>query len=269
MFNNHLKIVYRNLWKHKTFSLVNIMGFAFSYAVCLAILLFIINEQSYDVYHENIDNLYRLIDIKENSSTIDYRVKDILVNHYPEIENGCFMLQSTQNVNTIYNDNTVTIDNILSADNNFFDLFTVPFVKGKNAKPLQNINSVILTESSAKKIFGNEEGMGEIITIWTKTQLIVTGIIKDFPENSSINAGMIVNAENDDFKFNFNSDKDSSSYRYPFNIYLQLKDNVDVEQLKKKINENPDVLYPYEKQVAFLVVKDMYLHDYSHGSGIK
>lgn len=271
MFKNYLKTVIRSLWKHKTFSFINIMGFAFSSAVCLAILLFIINEKSYDKYHENIDNLYRVIDTEHNYSTIDYRVKDILVNHYPEIEKGCFILQNTQNVNTYYKDNAVMVENIISADNNFFDLFTIPLIHGDYSKPLQNLNSVILTESSAKKIFGDEDALGKIVTIRTKTQLIVSGVIEDFPENSSISAGMIVNAENDDFKFYFSCDNsdDSTTYQYPFNIYLQLRDNVDIVEFEKRLNENPDLFYPYGKEVALLSVKDMYLHDYSRGSGTK
>lgn len=91
MFWYYLKSAFKNLRSNKKFSIINIAGFAFGISICLAIALFLINEYSYDRYHEHADRIVRLIDTKNNSSSIDYRVKDILLSNYSEIENACLV----------------------------------------------------------------------------------------------------------------------------------------------------------------------------------
>jgi putative ABC transport system permease protein len=88
MFWYYFKIALRNICTNKKFSIINIAGFAFAISKCLAITLFLIEEHSFDKYNNNTDQIVKLIDTKHNSSQIDYHVKDILLNNYPEIENG-------------------------------------------------------------------------------------------------------------------------------------------------------------------------------------
>ena len=82
MLRYYLKIALRNIRTNKKFSLINIAGFAFAISICLAISLFVVKEFSYDRYHKNADNIIRLINVKYNSSLIDYRAKDILTKNY-------------------------------------------------------------------------------------------------------------------------------------------------------------------------------------------
>ena len=86
MLKNYFKMAFRNLQKNKAFSLINILGFAFGMSICLSIFAYLLHEYSFDKYHENSNRIYRLIDTQNNSSSIDYRVKDILTANYPEIE---------------------------------------------------------------------------------------------------------------------------------------------------------------------------------------
>ncbi len=90
MFTYYLKSALRNLWKNKSFSVINISGFAFGISICLAIALFLIKEYSYDRYHKNAPQIVRLINSEDNTSSIDYRVKDILLQNYPEIRKWLF-----------------------------------------------------------------------------------------------------------------------------------------------------------------------------------
>lgn len=268
MLKNYFKVAFRNLSKHKTFSVINILGLTFSISVCLVILLFILKEYGFDDYNKNANQIYKLVDTKDNSSSIDYRVAGIIRNNYAEVKNTCYLQIMKLKVGTYYSNNALFIDNIMSTDENFFKMFTVPFIYGNPAKPFENINSAILTESTARNLFGKENPVGKQIKIFNKWNLVVSGVIKDFPSNSSIDAGILVNAENNNFKFYFSCENssDSSSYRYLFNIFLQLKQNVQPQQFIPKFTYNAGIFAPYEKKVSLIPLKDIYLYDNTIGS---
>jgi len=197
-----LKIAIRNIQTNKKFSIINIAGFAFALSICLAILLFLQKEYSYDRYHKNGDQIVRFVNAGYNSSLVDYRVKDILLKNYSEITDACLVINANHPIEIKNGDKGFYLNNILSVDNNFFDVFTIPFVSGDASLPFKNINSAVLTEETAKLLFGQESPLGKDIYIFGIMPVTITGIIKDFPDNSSISAGILVNAENEQFKFN-------------------------------------------------------------------
>jgi putative ABC transport system permease protein len=270
MLNNYIKTAIRSLFRHKVFSSINILGFAFSIAVCIVIILFVIKENSYDNCYPNASHIYKLI--ASNSSTIDYRLKSNLVNNYSEIKGGCIcqVINTQSEIN--YNLNNYFEDNIMSADNDYFKIFNINFIYGNIAEPFRDKNSAILTESLANKIFGKENPVGKEIvlnlSLLDTARLVITGVIKDFSENSSNKAGFIVNADNDRFKFNFSraNNDDPATYRYLFNVYLLIKNNSNVEQVIKEINNHPEILYPYEKQIGLISLRDIYLSDKTTGN---
>ncbi|MDF1551059.1 MAG: ABC transporter permease, partial [Bacteroidales bacterium] len=271
MFTYYLKSAFRNLWKNKKFSVINISGFAFGISICLAIALFLIKEYSYDRYHENAAQIVRLINTEDNTSSIDYRAKDILLQNYPEIENGCLVQILNRPVPVQVNEQATYLDNIMSVDNDFFKVFTVPFITGNQEKPFSTLTSAIITQSTAKSFFGTGNPLGKEIIYQNRIPLTINGVIEDFPENSSISAAIIVNAENENFKFSRwigNSD-DLSTYRWPFRIYLQLNKNASPENLISKINSNTQILSPYLNNADFLPLKEMYLFDSTIGNASK
>jgi putative ABC transport system permease protein len=271
MFKYYLKTAIRNILTNKKFSIINILGFAFAISICLAISLFVIYEYSYDKYNKNADQIFRIINTKDNSSQIDYRVKDILKNNYPEIQNACLALRLSHPVEVQCEGKGFYLDDIMSVDNSYFEVFTVPFVSKPQSPVLADINSALLTETTAEKLFGTESSLGKEILIWGNVPVTVTGIIKDFPDNSSLTAGLLVNAENIRFKFNqwIGDSRDSSTYWWPFQIYFQLNGNVIPERLSDKINENITMLKPYVEKIGFLNLRDIYLHDATTGSDTK
>jgi putative ABC transport system permease protein len=268
MFRNYLRIAWRNLTRHKTFSLINILGFAFSISICMMIVLYLLKEFSFDSYHADAKNIYRLVSMPDSSSEIDYRVKQAITNNFSQVKNACLTATISQPTEISYNNNACYIDGIMSTDNNFFEVFTVPFVSGNSSTPFENINSVVLTESAAKTLFGNANPIGKEIVIKHMSHTFVTGVIKDFPDNSSLKANIIVNAENNDFKFYFSCGdyNDKSSWRYLFNIYLLLKENTNPNSLVNNINNQAGLMAPYEKKISLLPLKKMYLEDHSFGS---
>ncbi len=271
MLKNNFKVSFRNLKKNKAFSTINILGFAFGVSVCLLIVLFLIKEYGYDSLNINAEHIYKLVDLEENSSGIDYRVASLIKNQYPEVENACVVQVLPMKVGTSYKNNGYNIDNIMSVNNEFFKIFTTHFLYGNSIEPLPNPNSIVLTESSARQIFGNENPLGKEIILMRNFTLTVTGVIKDFPDNSSISANMIVNMENRNFKFSFScsNGKDSSTYRYPFNIYLSLKEKSDPNQLLRKIDNHSETIQPYVKKAGLIALTDTYLNDNTTGSTTK
>ena len=271
MFRYYLRTAVHNISASKKFSLINIVGFAFAISICLAISLYVINEYSYDRYNKKADQIVRLIDTKDNSSQIDYRVKDILVKNFPGILNSCMTLRSGHPVEVECEGKGYYLEDIMSVDNSFFDVFTVTFASQQPSPAFAGINSAIITESTSRKLFGTESPLGKDILVWGNVPVTISGIIKDFPATSSLSAGILVNAENIRFKFDqwIGDSRDSSTYRWPFQIYLQLDKNSDPEQVLSGINENIGMLAPYVEQVGFLNLKDIYLYDPTTGSDTK
>ncbi len=271
MYWYYLKTALKNLRSNKKFTIINLVGFAFGISICLAIALFLVKEYSYDRFYKNAAQIVRLTDTKNNSSSIDYRVKDILLSKYSEIENACLVQRKGSPIEVKVGEKGLYLKDIMSVDNNFFDVFSIPFVSGKSQKPFVNINSAVITESTAKILFGTKNPLGEELFIAGDIPVTITAVIQDFPENSSIYAGLLVNAENDQFKFSFSCGdyRDKSTHRWPFRIYLQLNKNVNPDQLLAKINDHIEWLKPYGTQVGFLKLKDIYLHDTTHGSETK
>jgi putative ABC transport system permease protein len=267
----YLRIALRNIYTNGKFSVINIAGFAFATSICLAITLFLIKEHSYDSYHKNTGQIVRLIETKNNISLLDYRVKDILLKNYSEIANGCLVLRSGNAIEVKTGEKGFYLDDILSVDKNFFEIFTIPFVAGQSSSPFNNINSAVITEKTSKTLFGTESPVGKDLLIWGTVPVTITGLIKDFPDNSSISAGILVNAENEEFKFSkwIGDSRDLTTYQWPFQIYLQLNKNISHEQLASKINSQVDLLKPYATQVGFVKLRDIYLKDNSTGSTTK
>ncbi|MEJ2615833.1 MAG: ABC transporter permease, partial [Ignavibacteriaceae bacterium] len=219
MLKNYFKIAIRNLKKHKTFSIINILGFAFGISICMMIVLYLIKEYSFDDFNVNAKCIYRLVDAEHNKSKIDYRVKKAVADNFPQVEHASIIEILPKSIETNYKNNAYYVDNLMSTDNDFFKIFTVHFIYGNPNKPFPNINSVIISEKTSHLLFGNENPMGKEISIFhrnllfvkgvikelpdNRNRLIVTGVIKDLPDNSSLKANIIVNAKNNNFKFGF------------------------------------------------------------------
>jgi putative ABC transport system permease protein len=271
MLTYYLKIALRNIRTNKKFSIINIAGFAFALSICLAIFLFLLKEHSYDRYHKNGDQIVRLVNAGYNSSLVDYRVKDILQKNYPEITDACLVINANHPIEIKNGDKGFYLNNILSVDNNFFRVFTIPFSSGDATLPFKNINSAVLTEETAKLLFGEESPLGKDIYIFGIMPVTITGIIKDFPDNSSISAGILVNAENEQFKFNqwIGDSRDLTTYQWPFQIYLQLDKKANNDILTTKINSQIDMLKPYCEKVSLMELKDIHLYDRTTGAETK
>jgi putative ABC transport system permease protein len=197
MFKNYLKIAVRNLIRHKTYSFINIVGLAIGMASCILILLWVLEELSFDRFHEKGDRIYKVLrDYGEGlGSTTPYILGSYLPNDFPEIENITRVMKGTDPLTVKIEDSEFKETNWLFTDKEFFDIFSFPLIGIDRESALSEPFSVIITERLASKYFGEENPIGKVLNFeWCEESydLKVTGIARDFPHNSHIQADLII-----------------------------------------------------------------------------
>ncbi len=193
MLKNYFKIAWRNLWKSKFYSFINIMGLAIGMAVCIVIMLFVSYERSFDGFHSR--NIYRLNEVQkwegmvapQNVALSMFPMGPTLQDEFPEIVSftrvnnaGKFRLQDGET--------KMTLSASLWVDSTFLQLFDFRLIKGDRATALQKPNSLVLTESSAKSLFGHDAVIGRTVTHYGRDTLrfTVTGILENTPAHSHL-----------------------------------------------------------------------------------
>jgi len=196
MFKNYLKVALRNLWKNKAFSAINIVGLSAGLAVCLLIVLYVKDELSYDKYNAQSENIYRIdADIFFNGTQFTSAVSPAplvptLKKDYPQIvqyvrlRNFRDMLVKKDNQN-IQNHNAVF------ADSTFFQVFSIPMIAGNRLTALNEPNSMVIDETTAKKYFNSSDVVGKTLYVDNSVNCKITGVIKDFPSQSHFHFNFI------------------------------------------------------------------------------
>ncbi|MCP4724990.1 MAG: FtsX-like permease family protein [bacterium] len=187
MFKSYLKIAFRNIRRQKVFSLINISGLAIGIAAGIIMMLYVYSEISYDRFHEKSDRIHRItmnIHVPDRIDTalfIGPIMAKTLMDDYPEVELAVKLRQFTAIVS--HDGRSFKEENAYASDPNFFKVFSFPLIKGDKETALNNPNSIILTESTARKYFGDDDPMDRDIII-NKQPYTVVGIAEDVPENS-------------------------------------------------------------------------------------
>lgn len=189
MLKNYFKLAVRNLLKHRGYSLINVVGLALGITCFVVILLFIQDEISYDHYHEHADRIYRVAEIlepAENSSSQPFSVAPTLLNDFPGMVEQAvrfFNMQAPSLTLEYGPEKRFNEPRLFFADSTVFKVFTFPFLRGNPETALHEPNATVVTESMARKYFGNEEPMGKILRFEGEHDLHVTGILQDVPAN--------------------------------------------------------------------------------------
>jgi len=189
MFKNYFKVALRNLWKNKAFSAINIIGLASGLAVCLLIVLYVVNELSYDKYNVNADRIYRLdADIYFNNTSAIFAVAPdplalTLKREYPVVEEMTRVNYQSDILIKKGNENVPDRD-AAYVDSTFFKVFTIPMVAGNPTTALTEPNSIVIDETTAKKYFNTTDVLGKTLYVDNNTNCKITGVIKDIPKQS-------------------------------------------------------------------------------------
>jgi len=235
MFNNYFKMAIRNINKHKVFSFINIFGLAVGMACCILMFLWVQDELSWDRFHENGNDIYRVIAEQQSKDQIiqNARTPDpllpALLQDYPEIIDA-IRFQGFSGWNVRYENKVFSNDDLGTADPSFFKMFSFPFIKGDPETALQDRYSIVITEDMARKYFGNDEPMGKVIDIGT--EYTVTGVIKNLPSNSHLHFDCIFPIINMERAW----DEDFEDWnRIVFYTYIQIQENSSGEEVSHKI----------------------------------
>lgn len=237
MFRNYLKIAWRNLLSNRVFSLINISGLSIGLACCLLILLYAKDEVSYDRFHEKTKNLYQLTCkvIENNGKENIYGIAGTIqgptfAREIPEIKE---YVRVKENNSIVKIKGETFYENITWVDDNFFNVFSFPLVKGIRDSALKDIQSVVLTEGIAQKYFGDIDPMGQSLELEINNKFepfVVTGIAKEAPQNSSIKFQMLLSFNYHEAKY---PDTQWLNMNYP--TYLELNPSVSIDDIKSKM----------------------------------
>jgi len=188
MFKNYLKVAFRNLWKNKGFSFINIIGLAIGMSSAILILLWIQNEVTYDGFHAKKDRIYEAWNRAAFSgamhcwNTTPKPLAAAMQRDFPEVEHTARVNWPSRLLFTVGEKKLMEQGNIV--DSVFLEIFSFPLLQGNPATALNDGHSILLTQTFAKTLFGNADAMGKVIRIDDKENFTVTGILKDLPNNT-------------------------------------------------------------------------------------
>ena len=234
MIKNFFKIAYRNFIRQKGYSLINILGLAIGLASAILIFIFIMNEMSYDKCFKNYDRIYLVyMDGQMGANALHAAwtpapMGPTLKKDFPEVEYSVRM-QDHGNVLIRYQDKKFFEKTVLYADSTFFDVFSIPLIKGNPDNVLKNRYSLVITPSAAKRIFGDDDPVGKMIRLNQDTAYYtVTGIMEEVPSNAHFEAEVVAS---------FHTLENSNSTMWLNNsyyTYVMLQPGASAKELESK-----------------------------------
>lgn len=235
MWRNYLKTAWRNILKNKGIFSINIAGLAIGIASCIMIMLYVADELSYDRYNEKADQIARVVfrakvngeEIKE--ALVMAPVAGVLKDEIPEVTESTRLVKSFNN-RIEYDGTYYGESNLAYVDPNFFEVFTLPLINGLKNKVLAEPSTVVISNTIAKKIFGNKNPVGESLYLINKEEsLTVSGVMEDIPENSHFHFDMLVSMKG------FPKATETSWLKSDFFTYLILKKGTDIKAVESKL----------------------------------
>ena len=267
LLKNNLKVAFRYLYNHKSYSAINIIGLTLGFLCFLILNAYVSSEKNFDTQHGNV---YRVLE-KEKSddgsiqeiATVGPQIGYASKEQFPEIETVTELVQLGR-FTVGNNPASRNYEHVTTIDQHFFDVFNFNFVEGSAANLFAQANGVLLTESLKKKYFGNEEALGKAL----KTNVfdaIVGGVIEDFPSDTHVEAGFIVPEQTAATVFNWWNDFVSSNWhRNAFLTYFKLREDADIASLERKITRLASENWPEEEAFnstfALQSIRDIHLY---------
>jgi len=236
MLRNYLKTAWRNLWRNKVYSAINVLGLAIGMAACIVIMLFVSYEHSFDRMHTK--NIYRLNEVQKFPGMVAsqkvalsmFPMGQTMVKEFPELRNFT-RVNWHDRYQATYKDNRLYLPAVFYVDTSFLDLFDFPLLKGDRATALLKPNSIVLTATTARKLFGNEDPIGKTVAHYDADTALfkVTGVAADVPENSQLQFDALVS-----FNTVIKPRWDKMWGGNWLDTYFELAPHTDVAALEKK-----------------------------------
>jgi putative ABC transport system permease protein len=244
MIKNYIKTAWRNLVKNKFYSVINIVGLTFGLAIGILILLWTQDELSFDSFHKKANNIYRMELFggtgisRQIWQVTPYPMGALAKQQLPEVVDDVRITGGGFFSIFKYKDKIFDKENFVFADPSFFKVFDFPVINGNASKPFIDDNSVVITQKTAEKFFGNENAVGKVIMADDdKENLTVSAVIRDFPENSSFKYDMILPMSKHVqlMKLRARTDLSDNFDNYSYETYLLLKPDVSLKSMPAKL----------------------------------
>ncbi len=239
-----IKRLFKSILKYKTSSILTLLSLVFSFLGIIILSLYVSYEKSFDQFHENKNNIYVL-----KTRVYDYNLpevlKEVIDKNLPEVERSLVLkFNGDTKVTTPQLESTKTFYDAESimASTEFFNIFSFPLIQGDKITVLKDPNTVVISKTLASKLFGEKSALGESISIG-KHSFTVTGIMDDFPKNSSFTTDCITSYAT---YMQQELTMDDRYSEWSFQIVVQLKDNLNSDQMEGKIDAIPDLAETFE-----------------------
>jgi putative ABC transport system permease protein len=251
MLKNYLKIAYRSLLRNKAFSAINIAGLSMGIAACLLMGLFVLDELSYDRFHEKADRIVRVTfranmsGNKINEASVMPPTAQTLQRDYPEVLEAT-RLRLAMALHLVKDDAVYKETAVAFADSNFFQVFSFPLVKGNPKTALLRPNALVISEKTAQKYFGNQDPIGKTLKAKNYDEpLEVTGVMAEWPVNSHFHYDFLISMAG-------LAEATSTSWmRSEYFTYLVLPEDYDYQQLQAKLPQMVEKYFGPEIKQAF------------------
>ncbi|REA57889.1 ABC transporter permease [Dyadobacter luteus] len=239
MLKNYFKIAFRNLIRNSVFSVINIAGLSLGLTCCMLIVLYTKDELSFDRFHENRNELYR-IDVTMKDHEGSRTIGSTNAIHGPSFKQEIPEIKEVVRVQgssfVIKKGSELLNENVIFADNNFFSVFSMPLLSGEPGTVLSDVQSVVLTEKMAEKYFSTIEAVGKVLELKVGESFepfVVSGVARDCPQNSSIQFDFVL-------PFAFQESRkwiDNEWLGFYMNTFVLLNDKADYQAISPKMNK--------------------------------
>ncbi|MDO5666078.1 MAG: ABC transporter permease [Bacteroidia bacterium] len=259
MYN--LKLAFRNLFRQRSGTLINVIGLSLSLAVCLLIALFVQYEYSFEKHNPDAKNIYRLLNVNETDKNRN-PIHPIASFHpfsdaVPELKKGT-MVQYLPLTFFVVNNEQMMLQNVMFTDNEFFQMFNIRILEG-GENPLSDDASAVISRSEAEKLFPNTPAVGKTIRYENRYDFQIKGVFEDAPLTANYRPNVIMN---------IHAKKEVSNYEYTamrnqsVNLYFHLPKNVDLKSIEEKVLTQAKIIYDYpgyDGAFQFQSLKDIHL----------
>ncbi|TDB65916.1 ABC transporter permease [Arundinibacter roseus] len=237
MIKNYFKITFRTLWKNKGYTFINILGLSVAFCISAFLFLTAYFQLSFDSFHADGDRIFQMYffsnapEKPERSSSMPFPLTPALKTEFPEIEGVARFVHGS---NVVEFQDVILEKQIKYTDPDFLNIFSFPLLQGDKDVALRDLSSMIITENMAKDLFGNQNPMGKQVSVGLdegRKQYVITGVLADFPENSSLQFDAFLRAEN---YGGFASEKDQWD-AHSHQVFLKLSPKTNQEAFEKRL----------------------------------
>lgn len=250
MLRNYFKIAYRSLIRNRLYSTISILGLSIGISCCLLICLYVQDEMSFDRFHSNADDIFRVIqfesgvsELSQGTNSTSALMQSVLMSTFPEVQRATRVSGAQQ---VVSRGNESFTQSVVHVDPDFFTMFSFSLIEGDAASVLDDPSSVVLTREMSEKYFGDKDPIGMALSIQlddTKREFTVSGIIEEAPTSSSIQYDMLIHT--DMLKYTVPEEYLQTWDMILFSTFVQLTPGTDIPALCQRISDHIGELSGY------------------------